>query len=143
MAALGHWTTENRMRSTEGVLHLANQKVDAFFVDLHKTEKHFSPTTMYNDYVISEQLFHWQSQSTTSDTSPTGQRYVNHAKLGYTPLLFVRNRKKLESGLTSPFIFLGPCIHCSHEGSRPISIVWKLETPLPSRFLRLKSKSVI
>jgi hypothetical protein len=143
LAALGHWTTETRTRSTEGVLHLADQKVDAFFVDLHKTETHFSPTTMYDDYVISEQLFHWQSQSTTSDTSPTGQRYINHAKLGYTPLLFVRDRKKLESGLTSPFIFLGPCTHASHEGSRPISIVWKLETPLPSRLLRLKSKSVI
>ncbi|MGI9459631.1 MAG: DEAD/DEAH box helicase family protein, partial [Pirellulales bacterium] len=40
LAALGHWTTENRVRSTEGVLHLAGQKVDAFFVDLHKTEKY-------------------------------------------------------------------------------------------------------
>jgi hypothetical protein len=68
---------------------------------------------------------------------------IYHAKLGYTPLLFVRDRKKLESGLTSPFVFLGPCNHVSHEGTRPISIVWNLKTPLPSRLLRLKSKSVI
>ena len=122
MAALGHWTTENRMRSTEGVLHLANQKVDAFFVDLHKTEKHFSPTTMYNDYVISEQLFHWQSQSTTSDTSPTGQRYVNHAKLGYTPLLFVRNRKN--SNRASPrhsFSWVPASIALTREAVRLVS----------------------
>lgn len=28
---------------------------------LNKSEKDFSPTTMYNDYVVSETHFYWQS----------------------------------------------------------------------------------
>lgn len=29
---------------------------------LNKSEKKFSPTTIYNDYVVSETHFYWQSQ---------------------------------------------------------------------------------
>lgn len=29
---------------------------------VNKSEKDFSPTTMYNDYVVSETQFYWQSQ---------------------------------------------------------------------------------
>lgn len=32
---------------------------------------------MYRVYAISPDLFHWESQSTTSVQSPTGQRYLN------------------------------------------------------------------
>lgn len=35
---------------------------------LNKSEKDFSPTTMYNDSVVSETQFHWQSQ--VSDAAP-------------------------------------------------------------------------
>ena len=91
---------------------------------------------MYEDYAISPELFHWQSQSTTSADSPTGKRYIEHRKQGYTPLLFVRERKKLPSGLAAPYAFLGPAEYVSHQGSRPISIVWKLQHPIPPRVLR-------
>jgi len=142
LIALGHWAIENRPRFTEGVLHLKDELADVFFVDLNKTEKQYSPTTMYDDYIISETLFHWQSQSTTSESSPTGERYINHKDLGYTPLLFVRGQKKLRSDLTSPFVFLGPCSYVSHEGSKPISFTWKLENAIPARLMRLKSQAI-
>ena len=45
---------------------------------------------MYRDYAISRDLFHWESQSTTSATSPTRQRYIHHADLGSRICLFVR-----------------------------------------------------
>ena len=35
---------------------------------LNKSEKDFSPITIYNDYVVSETQFHWQSQF--SDAAP-------------------------------------------------------------------------
>ena len=35
-------------------------------------------------------LFHWQSQSTTSDTASTGQRYINHRQRDSKVVLFVR-----------------------------------------------------
>ncbi len=118
------------------MLHLAASKVDAFFVTLNKTEESYSPTTMYEDYVISQDLLHWQSQSTTSVQSSTGQRYIRHKEVGYTPLLFVRENKRVPSGLAAPYAFLGPLSYVSHEGNRPISIVWRLECAIPARLLR-------
>ena len=56
----------------EGVKYLPDKNIDVFFITLNKSDKDYSPTTMYNDYSINDNLFHWQSQSTTSETSPTG-----------------------------------------------------------------------
>lgn len=135
LVGLGHWDMDRRPDFREGVLHLADKKVDAFFPTLNKTEGQYSPTTMYEDYVISDSLFHWQSQSTTSVESPTGKRYINHREMGYTPLLFVREHKSSPGGLASPYSFLGPAKYISHEGSRPMSIVWHIDSPMPSRLL--------
>ena len=77
----------------EGVKWLPEKGVDVFFITLNKANKDYSPTTMYNDYSISESFFHWQSQSTTSETSPTGQRYIHHREYGSKVLLFVREFK--------------------------------------------------
>lgn len=120
----------------EGVLHVEDRKVDAFFVTVLKSDDRFSPTTMYEDYALSDVLFHWQSQSTTSEDSPTGQRYIRHRERGYTPLLFVREASKLENDLTAPFVFLGPLQYMSHQGSRPMSIKWRVLHPMPARVVR-------
>lgn len=81
LVGLGHWSLERRPDLREGVLHLPDAKVDAFFVTLQKSEDDYSPTTMYEDYLISHDQFHWQSQSNTSVESPTGQRYIRHREL--------------------------------------------------------------
>ena len=142
LVALGHWSFNKRPSQREGVLHLKPRKLDAFFVTLQKTENEYSPTTMYEDYLISHDQFHWQSQSNTSEQSPTGQRYIRHSEQGYTPLLFVRETKNLPSGISAPYHFLGPCQYLSHSGSRPISIVWKLEYPVPTRLLRTMARQI-
>ena len=140
LAGLAHWTMDKRPSFREGCLHLAGPKIDAFFITLHKTEDAYSPTTMYEDYAISDRLFHWQSQSTTSVNSPTGQRYIRHREVGYTPLLFVREHWQLSTGLAAPYCFLGPAEHVSHEGSRPISIIWRLIHAMPARLLRMTAR---
>ena len=122
------------------MLHLPGPRIDAFFVTLQKTEANYSPTTMYEDYLISPELFHWQSQSGTSVTSATGQRYLRHRERGYTPLLFVREAAELATGGAAPFHYLGPCEYVSHTGSRPISIVWKLRYPVPARLFRTMAR---
>ena len=142
LVALGHWSFNHRPSQREGVLHLKDRKLDLFFVTLQKTEDEYSPTTMYEDYLISHDLFHWQSQSNTSAESPTGQRYLRHREWGYTPLLFVRETKRLPSGLSSPYHFLGPVSYMHHSGSRPISITWKLQHPVPTRLLRTMARQV-
>ncbi|WP_041463799.1 DEAD/DEAH box helicase [Pelodictyon luteolum] len=133
--ALGLGSFENPIPSREGLLHVHERKLDIFFADINKSAADFSPTTMYEDYAISDTRFHWQSQTRTSDSSPTGLRYINHRSEGYTPLLFIRNRKQAPNGLTAPYFFAGPLQYHSHEGSKPISIKWDLEQPLPARAL--------
>lgn len=140
LVGLGHWSLERRPDQREGVLHIPESKVDAFLVTLQKTEEDYSPTTMYEDYLISHDQFHWQSQSNTSVESPTGQRYINHHEMGYTPLLFVRETKSQPSGLSAPYYFLGPCKYVSHEGSRPISIVWRLLHAVSARLFRAMAR---
>ncbi|MFK5947358.1 MAG: DUF3427 domain-containing protein [Methylococcales bacterium] len=131
--SLGLGSFENPRASREGVMHVPERKIDVFFADINKSEKDFSPTTMYEDYAITDKLFHWQSQSNTSDTSPVGMRYINHEEQGYTPLLFIRDRNKLANKLTAPYYYAGPLKYARHEGSKPVSFVWELEHPLSAK----------
>lgn len=121
--------------SREGVLPVPEKETDVFFVTLNKSDKDFSASTMYEDYAISETLFHWQSQSRTSDTSATGLRYINQRKKRNKILIFVRAEKNKDRE-TAPFYFLGPANYVSHQGSKPISIVWELEHPIPAFLMR-------
>lgn len=131
LAALGYSSMARKPNSfREGVLYAREANVDAFFINLKKSDADFSPTTMYRDYPISPTLFHWESQSTTSVGSTTGQRYLRGTSV---VLLFVREQKDNEFG-TSPYLFLGPATYVSHEGDRPIAITWKLEHPMPTDF---------
>jgi superfamily II DNA or RNA helicase len=133
--ALGLGSFENPRSSREGVLHVPNRKLDVFFADINKSEADFSPTTMYEDYAITDRLFHWQSQSQTSDTSKVGDRYIHHKEKGYTPVLFIRERNQLSNGLTAPYFFAGHLHYKKHEGSKPISFVWELEYALPTKVM--------
>jgi len=123
----------------EGVRHIPEHKIDVFMVTLNKTEKDYSPSTLYEDYAIDAEHFHWQSQSTTSAQSPTGQRYIQHADNGYCPLLFVREHKNARDG-APPYAFLGPVRYVRHYGDKPMSIVWRMEHPLPARLLRISQR---
>ncbi len=119
----------------QGVLHLPEKKIDVFLITLNKSDKDYSPTTMYENYAISPSMFHWQSQSTTAADSPTGQRYIHHTDRGGRILLFVREFKHDALG-TSPYTFLGQATYVRHTGSKPMNIVWKLEKPIPAKYLK-------
>ena len=84
----------------------------------------------YQDYAISPDLFHWESQTGTAEASPTGQRYINQRSNGSKVILFVRNDKKID-GVTQPYTCLGYANYVSHTGERPIAITYKLRTPMP------------
>lgn len=131
LAGLGYASlarTPNSFR--EGVLYVPEINVDAFFINLKKSDAEFSPTTMYRDYPISPTLFHWESQSTTSLGSATGRRYLTGTS---QVLLFVREEKMNEFG-TAPYLFLGPATYVTHDGDRPIAITWRLSHPMPTDF---------
>ncbi len=126
----------------EGVKWLPEKQIDVLFVTLNKSDKDYSPTTMYNDYSINETLFHWQSQSTTTDTGSVGQRYINHRKRGSKVLLFVREFKNGVVG-AAPYTFLGTVNYVTHTGSRPMNITWKLDHPIPAKYLKKTNKLVV
>ncbi len=127
-----------------GVKWLSEKKTDVFFITLNKSDKDYSPTTMYNDYSISDTLFHWQSQSTTGENSTTGKRYIHHKKRGSQVLLFVREFKVDHlSNSAAPYTYLGKANYVQHEGSKPMSITWRLEKPIPAKFLKKTSKLVV
>ena len=128
----------------EGVKWLPEKQLDVFFVTLNKADKDYSPTTMYNDYSINDTLFHWQSQSTTAADSPTGLRYIHHRERGSKVLLFVREFKADRiTGGAEAYTFLGTANYVKHEGSRPMNITWKLDRPIPAKFLKKTNKLVV
>ncbi|WP_345711216.1 DUF3427 domain-containing protein, partial [Kineococcus glutinatus] len=134
VSALGVTTaTRPPVQFREGVVWVERLQTDALLITLKKSEADFSPTTMYRDYPITRELFHWESQSRTTLASPTGQRYVNHRGLGTHVLLFARQHKEGDIG-PEPYLFLGPADHVSHQGERPIAITWRLHRPMPMDF---------
>lgn len=126
---------------SEGIKYLKDKDTDLLFITLNKANKYYSPTTAYHDYSISDKLFHWQSQSTTSDTSATGMRYRSRDGKSGNVLLFVREAKSDEQG-PMPFVFLGKAKYYSHTGSRPMSIIWELENSIPAKFLKKTNKLI-
>lgn len=134
VAALDYVSIDGRKPNSfrEGVLFAPEAKSDAFLVTLQKSEAEYSPTTMYQDYAISPDLFHWESQSGTTLASKTGQRYVNHRAAGSHVLLFTRQQKVSAFGTGASYLFLGEADYTEHRGERPIAIIWRLRTPMPA-----------
>jgi len=55
---------------------------------------------------------------------------------------FVREYNRVD-GVTQPYLFLGTARYLSHEGSRPMSITWKLDRPMPPGFFLKANKMVV
>lgn len=134
-SAFGKATLDTPGPVGTGMVHVPAIKCYVHLVTFNKDDRLFSPTTRYRDYPISATLLHWESQSTTSQQSTTGQNYLNFQQRGYTILFFARLDKRID-GETAPFIFLGPAKRLvSAEGDRPIRMVWELEYAMPAALL--------
>lgn len=138
LAGLGNARLDGRRPSTfqSGVLWVDEAKTDALLITLRKSEREYSPSTMYRDYAISGDLFHWESQSTTSLASPTGQRYLSHREQGSHVVLFARQTKQTEWGTPAPYLCLGPAEYVEHRGEKPIAITWRLRHSIPPAVLQ-------
>ena len=143
LCAFGLSTPERRAHSQEGVVPVPNHNAELLLVTLNKSEKDFSPTTLYEDYAISETIFHWQSQNRTSPDTPVGQSYIRQKEFGKSILLFTRDVKRDRYGATSPYVFLGPVDFQSSEGERPMSIHWELREPMPPGVWRAAAKAAV
>jgi superfamily II DNA or RNA helicase/HKD family nuclease len=139
LAGLGYYSEQRMPAMREGVLHLTEKNVDVLFITLNKADKDYSPSTMYEDYSISETLFHWQSQNITGEFSNTGKRYVENQRMGTRILLFVREYKTSKDRAL-PYAFLGLADYVSHTGSRPMNVIWRLHRPIPAKFYKKTNK---
>jgi hypothetical protein len=120
----------------EGVVWAPDQASDLFLITLNKSDADYSPTTLYQDYPISQTLFHWESQSRTAPESPTGQRYINHLPRGSRVILFARESRDDERGVSAPYLCLGSARYVRHESSRPMRVTWELERPMPTEIFQ-------
>jgi superfamily II DNA or RNA helicase/HKD family nuclease len=116
-----------------GVKWIPEEQADVFWFNLRKTEKHFSPTTMYADRAISPTLFQWESQNSAHSGTGAGERYSHHRDRGSSVHLFFRETKEADGDLGAPpYIYAGPATYVSHTGDRPMRIIWKLDHELPA-----------
>ena len=73
LVALGLPNSVGACHTQTGRFWIEALHTEVLFVTLDKSEKTFSPSTRYEDFALSPTRFHWQSQSTTGENSPTGQ----------------------------------------------------------------------
>lgn len=142
MAAFGYFTETAAPEFREGVKYFPDKKTDIFLINLNKSEKDFSPSTMYEDYAVNSVLFHWQSQSQDSEQSSRIQRYIHHRQTGNIISLFVREFKK-NGSYTAPYMFLGNADYVKHSGEKPVDFLWKLHEPIPAELLPKANKSIV
>lgn len=59
-------------------------------------------------------------------------------------LPFVREFKSdSRFGGAAAYTYLGTANYVKHEGSRPMNITWKLDRPIPAKFLKKTNKLVV
>lgn len=129
LTAVGWLTAARRTPFQAGVLALHERKVELLFVTLDKREGYHEKIA-YHDYAISAERFHWQSQNAAGPETSAGRRYLESPGNGWRFQLFVRTAKG------QPYRACGPVTLEQAEGSKPMSIHWRLEVPLPGPLFR-------
>ncbi|MDD2985367.1 DUF3427 domain-containing protein [Flavobacterium sp.] len=133
-------TFEKKSSSREGVAENVNLNTELFFINLIKSEEDFSPTTMYDDYAISETLFHWQSQNSSRTDTGKGLTYINQQVNNKKILLFIRERASNENGNTLGYVFIGEAVFKDTVGSKPMNVKWELKEPIPEYLWKESAK---
>lgn len=143
LSAFGFYSFEKKPSSREGVQYLKDKNTELLFITLNKSEKDYSPTTLYNDFALSERIFHWQSQNSARPDIGKGASYIKHRELDKKILLFVREANEDHYKNTMGFVFLGEGHIMDHEGAKPMNIKWELKEPMPPYIWKESAKMAI
>lgn len=126
-AALGLSTLERKSPCREGCERLKDIKLEAMYVDVIKQREEGSMTA-YKDYAMNRELFHWETQNRVREGSREAEAY---RKGENNMLLFVRQQAEHpDYKCRMGFVYLGQVTIKSIEGSKPMQIVWHLNTPM-------------
>lgn len=140
LVAFGLSTFDKKSSNREGAAENKKLNTEILFINLIKSEENFSPTTMYDDYAISETLFHWQSHNAYGPETTKGRSYINHIDINKKILLFIREKANDENGNTMGYVFIGEGIFKETEGSKPMSVKWELSEPMPNYLWKESAK---
>lgn len=140
LAAFGFSTFKTKSSNREGVAERIEINTELLFIDLNKSDEHYSPTTMYEDYAVNETLFHWQSQNSARPDIGKGLSYIKHQTTGKKILLFVREEKQNQYKNTMGYVFIGEGKLKDYYGSKPMSINWELNEPIPPFLYQASAK---
>ncbi len=127
----------------EGIALNKEKNTELFFITLNKSESDYSPTTLYNDFAISDKIFHWQSQNASRPDTGRGLSYIEHEEKEKIILFFVREQNEDEYGNTMSYVFLGDAKYLEHEGLKPMNIKWELKEPMPAYIWKDSAKMAI
>lgn len=136
-------TFQHKSSNREGLALNRTLNTEVLFVTLKKSEKDYSPTTLYDDYALSEDIFHWQSQNRASPDNASGQAYLQQRVSGRQILLFVREQNKDEYGNTMSYVFLGGADFIKSTGAKPMNIEWQLRDPMPAYLWKESGKLAV
>jgi superfamily II DNA or RNA helicase len=143
LVAFGLSTFDKKSSNREGAAENKKLNTEILFINLLKSEENFSPTTMYDDYAISETLFHWQSHNAYGPDTNKGLSYINHIEINKKILLFVREKANDEKGNTMGYVFIGEGIFKESEGAKPMNVKWELSEPIPHYLWKESAKMSI
>lgn len=117
----------------EGFIRINNNYL--LMVNLDKSEM-LKESYKYKDGFIDKMHFRWESQSSTTIESETGQNLINHKERNINLHLFVRKNKS-KDGQLLPYYYLGKPEVLSYKGEKPIQFELKLEKIVPSNIYDL------
>jgi hypothetical protein len=140
LAAFGFSTFESKSSNREGVAESSELNTEILFINLNKSNEHYSPTTMYIDYAINESTFRWQTQNSSRSDRGKGLSYIHHQKNGKRILLFVREENENQYGNKLGYVFIGEGNLIDHFGSKPMNINWELNEPIPAYLYHASAK---
>ncbi|WP_022795958.1 DEAD/DEAH box helicase family protein [Bavariicoccus seileri] len=113
---------ENVLQHTSGVLNVKKKNIEVLFITLEKTEKDFSPLTMYQDYIVNRNKLHWEGPHNR------GQKYAHDLLDRKAILLFVRKNKS-----SNNYYYLGASKPGEITGEFPIQTYFTFSESIPRR----------
>lgn len=143
LSAFRFHTVNKKSEIREGVAYSKELNTELLFITLNKSEEDFSPTTLYEDFAVDEKIFHWQSQNSVSPEKGKGLSYINHIREERRIMLFVRERNEDEFGNVMGFVFLGEGKLQDYYGTKPMSIKWELNEPMPPYLWKDSAKMAV
>lgn len=107
--------------------HVSHEQHEVLFVTLEK--KDMASGAEYHDAFESRDRFRWSSQNSTGPNTAKGRKVLDSPANEHLVHLFCRRTNKGSAGAV-PFTYCGLLVPLSHRDDKPMSVQFRLLTPL-------------